>query len=70
MRRKIWMGILTLGVVGGYGWGFASLGCHRHRAEERRAAFEQHVAQVCVDAALKAAGRAQAPSGAQGAAGR
>jgi hypothetical protein len=40
--------LLALGAVGGYASGIAGLAC-RHR--ERAAAFERHVAQVCVDAA-------------------
>ncbi len=48
MRLKLRIALLALGTVGGFGWGFASLRCHRHH---RRAAFEQHVARVCLDAA-------------------
>lgn len=48
MRRKIAIVLLSLGTLVGYGSGFASLACHR-RARQR--AFEQHVAQVCVNAA-------------------
>lgn len=66
MKRKLMMGILALGVVGGYGWGFATLGCHRHHAQERRASFERHVAQICVDAALQATGRTPGSQGEQG----
>jgi len=47
MRRRIRVVLLTLGMIGGFGAGIASLvhgGCHRH------AAFEQHVAQLCADA--------------------
>ena len=39
--------VLGLGVLLGYGSGFAGLCAHRHRRE----AFERHVARVCVDAA-------------------
>lgn len=50
MRRKALIVLLALGTVGGYASGFASMKwCH----SQRRAAFEQHVAQVCVDAARK-----------------
>lgn len=50
MRRKALIVLLALGTVGGYASGFASMKwCHN----QRRAAFEQHVAQVCVDAARK-----------------
>ena len=48
MRRKIVIALLTLGTIGGYASGFASMrACNNHRRE----AFEQHVAKVCVDAA-------------------
>lgn len=50
MRRKLLIALLALGTVGGYASGFASL---RHCNNARRQAFEQHVAQVCVDAARK-----------------
>lgn len=50
MRRKLLIGLLALGTVGGFASGFASL---RHCREARRQSFEQHVAQVCVDAARK-----------------
>lgn len=60
MRRKALIVLLALGTVGGYASGFASMrACHNHR----RAAFEQHVAKVCVDAAREsdaAHARAQA----------
>jgi hypothetical protein len=48
MKRRIAIVLLTLGTIGGYAAGFASLSCH-HRA--RRQAWEHHVAKVCVDAA-------------------
>lgn len=51
MKRKLVMVVLALGTVGGYGWGLASMGCHRHHAQSRREAFERHVAKVCVEAA-------------------
>jgi hypothetical protein len=60
--RKLLIAVLALGTVGGYAWGFRSMGCHRHHAQERREAFERHVAQVCVDAAREAASR-EAPQG-------
>jgi hypothetical protein len=47
MRRNVKILVLGLGVVLGYGSGFAGLCAHRHRRE----AFEQHVARVCVEAA-------------------
>ncbi len=60
MRRKVLIALLALGTVGGYASGFASM---RHCNANRRQAFEQHVAQVCVDAAKQsdASARQQAP---------
>lgn len=50
MRRKALIVLLALGTVGGYAAGFKSMKwCHN----QRRDAFEQHVASVCVDAARK-----------------
>jgi len=54
MRRSILIPLLALGTVGGYGAGFASMACHSHA---RRAAFERHVASVCVEAARRDARR-------------
>jgi len=51
-RMKI--ALLSLGMVGGFAMGATSLHCRMHR----RAAFERHVAQVCVEAA-RAEGRAE-----------
>jgi hypothetical protein len=51
MRRRLAIVLLTLGTIGGYAAGFASLKCH-HQA--RRQAFEQHVANICVNAAKQA----------------
>ena len=47
MRRKIRLVLLALGAIGGYGSALAGSECH----EARRAAFERHVAKVCLDAA-------------------
>jgi hypothetical protein len=42
------MVLLAIGTVGGYAAGFAHMhACHRARS----AAFERHVAEVCIDAA-------------------
>lgn len=68
MRRKILIVLLSLGTIGGFASGAASM---RWRGECRRQAFEQRVARVCVDAAraaevdAKAAQAAQAPEPAQ-----
>jgi hypothetical protein len=51
MKRKALIALLALGTVGGYAAGFASMSC---RAKHRRAAFEDHVADVCVRAAQRA----------------
>ncbi|NUO54779.1 MAG: hypothetical protein HOV80_38550 [Polyangiaceae bacterium] len=48
MKRKIVMGLLALGTIGGFASGFASMGC---RAQHRREAFENRVAETCVRAA-------------------
>jgi len=48
MKRRMLMVLLAIGTVGGYASGFAHMhACHRART----AAFEHHVAEVCVDAA-------------------
>ncbi|HSC86921.1 MAG TPA: hypothetical protein VLC09_06605 [Polyangiaceae bacterium] len=47
MKRFILASLLTLGVIGGLCSGFHSL----HHHQEHRAAFERHVAELCVDAA-------------------
>jgi hypothetical protein len=50
--RRILMGVLAFGAVAGYASGFASLGWHAsHCHQQRRAAFEEHVAEVCTRAA-------------------
>jgi hypothetical protein len=51
MKRTILIVLLTLGTIGGFASGAASM---RWRHHHRRAAFEQHVARVCVDAARTA----------------
>ncbi len=48
MRRKIKIALLTIGMIGGFASGAASMRC---RGEWRRESFEQRVARVCVDAA-------------------
>ena len=48
MKRNFLIGLLSLGVVGGFGSAGARWASHQHG---RRAAFEAHVARVCVDAA-------------------
>ena len=57
MRRTILIILLSLGTIGGYAAGVAHLACWRHGG---RAAFERHVAQVCVQAA-RTASESKAP---------
>ena len=47
MRRTFRIGLLALGTVLGYGFAFQSMRCHR----DHRAAFERHIADICVGAA-------------------
>lgn len=61
MKRKLLIALFAFGTVAGFGSGFASLAnCHQ-RHHERRAAFEQHVADVCVEAAYRAREGREAP---------
>lgn len=48
MKRRLLIMLLALGTVGGYGAGFAQMGCH---ARARRNGFERHVARICAEAA-------------------
>jgi hypothetical protein len=58
MRRRILIALLAVGTVAGYGSAFA----HLCRAREwHRAAFERHVADVCLDAARRASDRPAPP---------
>ncbi|MBL8740729.1 MAG: hypothetical protein JNK04_06540 [Myxococcales bacterium] len=61
MKRKVIMGLLALGTVGGFASGFASMRCH---ARNRHDAFERKVADICVRAARDA--DAEARSGEKG----
>lgn len=54
MKRKLLIALFAFGTVAGFGSGFASLACHHERAHARRAAFERHVADICVQAANRA----------------
>jgi hypothetical protein len=48
MRRRLVMFLLAAGTLGGYASGFA----HMHACRNaHRAAFEEHIANVCVNAA-------------------
>jgi hypothetical protein len=64
MRRKIMIVLLSLGTIGGFASGAASM---RWRGECRRQAFEQRVARVCVDAARAAEADAKAAEATQAA---
>jgi hypothetical protein len=50
------MGLLALGVVGGYGSGIAHLSCWRRHHEAYREQMMREFAQHCVDAAHAAPG--------------
>lgn len=50
MKRRLLIALLTLGTVGGYAGGFASLRCH---ARANHDTFERHVAAICADAARR-----------------
>jgi hypothetical protein len=52
MARRILMGVLALGALGGFWSGF------HHRHHDQREAFERHVADLCSDAALRANAKA------------
>ena len=59
MKRRLLIVLLGFGTIFGFGTGFASMSHHwHHRAEQRRANFESHVADVCVEAAQRADERA------------
>ncbi len=48
IRRKIVMGLLAFGAIGGFASGFHSM---HARCQAHRDSFEAHVADVCVRAA-------------------
>lgn len=50
IKRKIIMGLLALGTIGGFASGFASMRCH---GKYRREAFQDRVAETCVRAAKR-----------------
>jgi hypothetical protein len=51
MPRKLIIGLLALGAIGGFASGFCSLRCNyrQHRAE-----MDEHVTHVCADAIRQA----------------
>lgn len=59
MIRMLLIGALSFGTVAGFASGFAHMGhCARGHHEARRAAFEAHVADLCVQAAERSQGDA------------
>ncbi len=63
IKRRIVMGLLVLGTVGGFAMGFKSLrgGCHAQRSH--RAHWEDRVADVCVRAAKNVDAKAPGAEG-------
>jgi len=63
MRRRILIGLLAFGAIGGFAAGFARLACHRYDGgwHGRHEAFERRVADVCADAALRATSGGRRP---------
>lgn len=52
MKRVFMIALLSVGAVGGFAHGFASLAfCAARHHESRRAYFEDHVADVCTRSA-------------------
>ncbi|HMJ12037.1 MAG TPA: hypothetical protein VK524_11520 [Polyangiaceae bacterium] len=54
MKRRILIALLALGTVAGFAAGISHLRCPGRHGWERRAHFEQHVADLCTEAALRA----------------
>ena len=50
MKRRLLIGLLAVGTLAGFGSGFFHMGA---RAHARRAAFEAHVADLCVESAIR-----------------
>ena len=62
IKRAFLITFFSLGTIGGFASGFAHLGAHCASHHQRRAAFEDHVADVCTRAAHRAGGaRPEAP---------
>lgn len=53
MKHTILTTLLTLGVVGGLTYGVLS---HHHQRWEHRTRFQEHVANICVEATLRTLG--------------
>ena len=58
MKRKVLIAFFALGTLGGFGSGIFHMAHARCHHQDRRAAFERHVAKVCVDAAAESAAAA------------
>ena len=54
MKRRLLIALLGFGTLFGFGSGISSMAHWHHHQNARRAAFERHVADVCVDAAYRA----------------
>jgi hypothetical protein len=64
MKRKLLIALFSIGTVVGFGSGIFSMAHCHHHGRDRRAAFERHVADVCVEAAYRARdGDRQPPEG-------
>lgn len=54
IKRAFYITVFSIGTIGGFASGFAHLGAHCATHHQRRAAFEDHVADVCTRAAQRA----------------
>jgi hypothetical protein len=50
MKRNFIIGLLAVGTIAGFSLGFTQMAFRHHH---RRQSFEKHIANVCVDAALR-----------------
>jgi hypothetical protein len=55
MKNRLLIALFSVGTIFGFGGGLFSMAFHHgHHAQRRQAAFEDHIADVCVDAARRA----------------
>ncbi len=58
MRRKMLIGLLALGAIGGFACGIGSMSCrwghHGHGSAGYRSPMDEHITQVCADAIRQA----------------
>ncbi|MFK7985467.1 MAG: hypothetical protein AB8I08_05510 [Sandaracinaceae bacterium] len=55
MKDRLLIALFSVGTVVGFGGGLFSMAFHHgHHAQRRQAAFEDHIADVCVDASRRA----------------